>query len=347
MGTEAKELDQKLGSFDTENIFGGTNPFDTESFIDAQEDDHQLDLESYDGVTKEVEEPAQEEIQTGKEEDMDLFKEDDDIDDEVKLDLENFNKKFNKNFQTEEELKAFIEGKEVEDNSKNDDTILEEAEIQLSILLPLLELGPEDLMRKQFETIALQEKKDLNDEDVKIEIEEKIQDLIDSRTLNLEYRDLKRQLDGIVQKAESNKTAIIQKREQLEQEKIKSEKEQIQKELINFHGMKSFYGVKLDKETVANVYKKISNGKFIENLQTDKKAMAELALMAEVKEIIFKKSSGLTYNDGIASILNEFKAKEKANPIVKAQSRGTAASAEGQNGLINAILMDKKKEENK
>ena len=41
----------------------------------------------------------------------------------------------------------------------------------------------------------------VQNEEVKIEIEEKIQDLIDSRTLNLEYRDLKRQLEGIVKKA--------------------------------------------------------------------------------------------------------------------------------------------------
>lgn len=341
MGTETQQNEEvTLGGF------GDNDMFDTEKFIDQQEEEDELDLQGFDGV-----EPKQ--IQTQSKE-QDENEEDENEEDDIfnfegateeeKIDLEDFNKKFKKDFKSEEELRAFMNGKEKEEEKITDEQVLEIANSQLELLTPVLDLGPEQLMRKQYETVALNSGKSLDDEEVQIEIEEKIQNLIDSRTLYDEYKALKDQIVEIVNKSKDDIKTITTKKEEEIQNKIKVDKEEIQKNLIEFYNTDNFYGVKLDKKIVASAYQKINTGKFIENLQTDKKAMAELALMAEIKEIIFKKSSGLTYNDGIAAVLKDFKSKPKADQIAKAQSRGTAASAVSQDGLISAILTDTIKE---
>lgn len=338
---EEQEDNIGLGSFSIDEMFN------TDKIFDQQEEDDQLDLLQYDGVEKPVEEEIEEEEEGQDTDDDSIDFDNDDISEEEKIDLIAFNKKFGKDFKNEEELKSFLDGKEEKEEAVTDDKILEQAENQLAILEPVILLSNEALMRKELETIALQKKKDLNDEDVKIEIEDDLQDMIDKGILDIKASYLRDKLIKIVDDSKKSKNDIVQKREALQKETEKTEKEQLQKELVAFHGLDSFYGVKLNKETVANVYKKINNGEFIKTLTTDKKAMAELALMAEVKETIFKKSSGLTYNDGIKAILDEFKSNPKEDTIAKAQSRGGAASAGGQDGLIRSILMEKPIEEKK
>lgn len=332
MGVEVTE-ENKSGL----DSFSENNMFDTEKFINQEEEDRDLDLLNYDGVEKPAVQEEEEEEQQEETEDFNF----EGLSEEEKIDLEVFNKKFSKDFKTEQELKDFLDGKETKEETVKDEDILEKAESQLAVLEPVLLLSNEALMRKEFEVQAVQNKKDINDEDVKIEIEEQVQDLIDKGVLNIQADYLRNKLKAIVEDSKKTKDSIVQKRESEKKEQEKTEKEQIQKELIAFHNLKNFYGVKLDKETVARAYKKISSGEFIKNLTSDKKAMSELALMAEVKEIIFKKSSGLTYNDGIKAILDEFKATPKENTVAKAQSRGSAASAGGQDALINSILSDK------
>ena len=93
----------------------------------------------------------------------------------------------------------------------------------------------------------------------------------------------------------------------------------------------------------------LADGSFINTLQSDPKLLSEIALMAKVKENIFKKSSGRTYNDGVASVLNEYKKRKESNDdktVVKAQKMGTAGT-DTQKGLIDAILYEAPKEDAK
>lgn len=343
-------LSGKLSSFSENNMFN------TEKFFDDLATDEEDAIYDFDGVERpeinnddDNEDNDDIDFDENEEEDDEInFDEDESLTDEQKIDLEAFNKKFNKNFKTDEELKAFMDAKENEDNSVNEDEILESANNHLDILEPLLEIkngryvvDDVKLMTKEFETLALQNNQDLNDPDVQIEIEEKVQDLMDKGVLDIKANMLRENLKKIVDNQQQTKNSIIQKREALRIEQEKTEKENIQKELINFHNLDSFYGIKLNKKIVADAYKKISSGNFIENLKSDKKAMTELALIAEIKEEIFKKASGKTYNDGVKAILEEFKSKPKENAVAKAQQRRSAASEDSQDALIRSVLTEK------
>lgn len=359
---DTKTEDKKgLDSFSEENMFNAEGAIE---FPEAPED--LFDISDYDGIEFPKKEADATPPANDNENEEDLNLEDDlDNDDDFKfeeeekeegeIDLELFNKQFNTNFTKQQELKDFIESKEKKEEVVEEEKTIESADNYLSIVEPLLAVGQngnyivndESLMRKQFETIALSEGKDLNDEDVQISINEQIEELVDNNTLKYEARDLRRTLVDTVNKTKSQKQSILDKREADRQAKEKEFKTALQKDYMALYGDGNFYGVDLNKEIVSKAYKKATNGEFEKSLK-DKRVLAELSLIAELKEEIFKKATGLTYNDGIKSILDDYKSKKKDSPVIGAQKRGTIANnPNSQKGLIDSILYTKPKEKEK
>lgn len=369
-----KETEENQEENQEANEFSNENMFDFDALEERQEKENDEDIEDFKFFSSspkneddENEENENEENE-GNEDDDEKNKDDFDFneneeeskddkdknEDDEDLDLKAFNEKFSTSFKDNQELKEFLKGKDKNEEDKSDDKTLEEANNQIAILSPYLELNEsgtdhkiddEGLMRSQFESIAMQENKDLNNEDVQIEIEEKIQDLKDSGKLYKSANLLRNQLKTVVENYTKSKTSIETKREDAKKASEKETKENLQNEFINLHSSKNFYGVELDKELISKTYKDVVSGKFLENLKNNNKAIAELALMAATKEKIFKKSTGLTYSDGLKAITDEFKsASEKDSPISEAQKRGTAASKKGTEGLIADILYNKPKE---
>jgi len=335
--------------------------FDSESFINQQDEDESFDIAEYDGVVKKDPEP----VKTAEEIAAESKALDDDDPDKIdfegkteeqKIDLEAFNKKFDKKFQTEEELKAFMDGKTNEVAEQDDDLVYEQAETHIAALEPVLakdtqgrwKVNDEELIRRQLQTKAVRDEGlDVNDEQVQIDIEEKIQQIIDSGNLSHQAEYLRDKLVALLDSTKTVKEGIDKKREDAKEAIDKAYKEDLQKEFININNAGNFFGIELDKKSIAEAYNNVASGKFIENLKTDKHAVAELSLMATFKEKIFKKASGLTYNDGIKSVLDEFSVKQKESPVVKAQQRGSIASAGVQDALINGLLYEKPEEDKK
>ena len=354
---EKKEEGTKgLESFDENNMF---NTFELDNEQEEEAAEALEGFTDFSGTPKTEEEGEDEDDKDEESEEEETDKddinfEDEKLSEEEKIDLEAFNKKFSQSFKSEQELQEFLKGKTQEEEADKDDQILLEASNQLSILEPYLELDAsgidhkiddEKLMRSQFETIAVKEGKDLNNEDVQIDIEEKIQELHDSgkfyKQANLLRNNITKAVDGYTKIKET----ITDKRATVKLEQEKLSKEKLQNEFVGLHSQGNFYGIDIDKKTIAEVYRNVASGKFIENLKTDNKAIAELALMAAYKEKIFKKSTGLTYNEGMKAILDEFKSKgTKESLIAKAQKRGSAGSTEGSKGLIDSILYEAPKE---
>ncbi len=263
---------------------------------------------------------------------------------EEKIDLEIFNKKFDKDFKSEEELKSFLDGKDQKVETDADDEFLDKADAQIEMIKPILPLNDEDLMRKQFETIAINKNKNLSDEDVKIDIEEQIQSLKDGQLLDVKANMLRGQLQKMYNDSIKTKTSIEGKRETLRLSEEKITKEKLQSEFIKLDAAESFYGIDLDRKTIAEVYQNVSSGKFIKELQANKQAIAELALISAYKEKIFTKASGLTYSDGLKAALDEYKSKPKSDTVAKAQ-RGRAGGKASSDKLIEGLLYEKPKEE--
>jgi hypothetical protein len=339
--------------------FNENDMFDISSYKDEEEESNQDRINEFldedDKIkVKEEEEEEEDDKEEGKEEENaeDFAFEGVAKTEEEKLDLESFNKKFNQNFQSEKEMQDFFKKEDVEKESSDDDAALSNAENQLSILSPLLEvdaqgrnvIDDETLLQKQFESVAMQDGKDLNDEQVQYDIQEQLEDLRSKGVVNLQADALRTKLQNIVSGATESKKSILDKRETVKLEGEKISKEKLQNEFVGLYNQESFFGVALDKKKVGEVYQKVISGEFIKNLQSDNKAMAELALMAANKEIIFKKSSGLTYSDGLKAIVDEFKSQPKDNAIARAQTRGSSGSAEGSKGLIADLLYEAPKE---
>lgn len=351
--TETQEEIKAKETFEPENMFN------SESFINSQEEEEIEDIEDFDGVVKTIEKEEEATKEEINEEEIDNeskinFEEEVKNDDEI--DIEKFNKQFNTNFKKQEDLKDFINSKEKEKETNEEDKKLEEADNTISFIEPFLKtnaqgdylVNDETLMRKQFEAIALQKGKDLNNSDVIDQIETELADLINSGVLKYEARELRRTLDSNLKEAKQSKSTIVETRQNREKEEIKSFNESVQKEFLAFHANENFYGVKPSKEKILEAYRNVASGKFLKELGNNRKLIAELALIDVFKEEIFKKSTGLTYNDGMKAIIDEFKSGNKKNPIVSAQKRGTLGDKDkSQKGLIDSVLYTKPVEEKK
>jgi hypothetical protein len=353
--TEAKEAKEALEEEQGNAAFNEKDMFDISNHQDDEEEENQNRINEFLDEeekidTKEEELDEEEEGKNPLEEEVDDFNFDGSKKEkeEAELDLELFNKKFDQKFKTEQEMKDFFKGEDAKEELDTDDKSLSDSENQLNLLSPLLELNDkgkyvfddEALLTKQFESIALQNGKDLNDEDVQYEIQEKLEDIRSKGVVNLQADSLRDKMLSIVNNATKNKETILGKRETIKLEGEKISKEKLQNEFVEFAGAESFYGVTLDKKKVGEIYQKVISGEFIKNLQSDNKAMAELALMAANKEIIFKKSSGLTYSDGLKAVVDEYKSKPKESSVAGAQKRGSSGSAEGSKGLIEDLLYE-------
>ena len=261
---------------------------------DEDEDDNDDFLEGLDGddapdVQNEEREEEQNEEEEEEEEDENFLNAEEEKEEEEESkftedDLELFNKKLNTDFKSTEELAAYMNKEEAKDTIDNDADELEKANNAIDFYEPLLKLDDESLMRKQLETVALQNKQDLNDEDVQIKIEEDLNNLKDAYVLDIKAEALRNKLTGFNEKAIENKKAIEGKRAQAEEALKQTNKEQLQSAFLEIGKTESFYGVDLDKKSISDSYKDVASGKFIDLITTDKKVQAELALMYANKE---------------------------------------------------------------
>lgn len=338
---------EEEAGFDENEAFGYNDDLDLGLREQEAEDE---DLEEYDGIGADAEgAEASEDKDTGEEEESEeesLFgeekKEEEEEDSEfTDTDLASFNKKLNKEFKTTQELKDFLNKGDEAVVSVTEDQEYDKAQGKLEMYEPLLELGHEELMRKEFETIAVQKNKDLNDEDVQEDIEEQLEKLRDTNQMDLRaerLRDILR--NKIIEPAKAEKAKIEQARTQRQADQEKSSAEETQNALAEIFNNKNFFGLKPDRETVNKVYQDIKTGKILEDLKSDKKLLAEVAMMRAYKEQIYKKASGLTYNDGMKAILDDYKTQssKQGSSITKAQKRGSSTGGDESRGLLSSIL---------
>lgn len=131
-------------------------------------------------------------------------------------DLEAFNKKLNTDFKSSEELKNFLaKDEKAPADQKTDDELIAEAQSTIDLYQGYVSMGDEQLMRERLNAQAVASEKDLNDEDVQIEIEEEIQSMIDSKTISLHAKNLRDSLQvNYIDKAKQAKFNAENNKEQ-------------------------------------------------------------------------------------------------------------------------------------
>lgn len=339
----------ETGKVETKEFQEEENNFDVDFNVNFDEDEDDFIDEWKNEFTNSSPKETEEDQEDG--EDLDFEgKEDDDNDDEInfdeddpeelKLDIEAFNKKLNTNFKTQQELIDFMKSKDSEDKvpEVSDEEVIKDADLAIQYYSPLVTMNDKDLMRKQLETIAANKNKDINDEDVQYEIEEELQEMIDSYDLNNKASQLRDRLKMMITEAESKKKEVQDRSAQRQAEQEKERKENLQKAFIDINEKKKFFGVNVQPKRLTNVYKDVSTGKFLDKIQSDPKLLVELATMLEYREEISKKTSGRSYSDGVGDILKDYKSKKEDKSITKAQQRGSSGSSDNSKDLIQGFI---------
>lgn len=362
MSTEAKEQNAPEPEYKEDDLSQSLNDMFTINDDDKLEREEEEDLKDFDGVgyspdqeEEEGEEDEGEEEEEGQalpglfgeesEEEPEKSEEEGDAD-FTDQDLADFNKKLGKDFGDVEELKNFLNQGDKKETDKKDVDDLESAENVLNYIGPLLDpnqTSDEDLLRREFETIAVNSGEDINDEDTQFDIDEKIEKIKDSYQLDIRANSLRSELRKVYDQNKSKKENIVSQREAQEAEKQQADKSEVQDAFASIYKRDSFFGIKPEKERIQAAYKQVNSGDFLKKLQSDKQALAKLAMIDAYENEIHKKaSSGLTYSDGIKAVRDEFKSVKETNSgntIAKAQKRGSAASNSGDgSALISSLI---------
>lgn len=360
-------MGQKEGLNQEENQGGNPEEFDTGinkmfDFVDEEEQDDAEDLSEFEGLgnmnsvpettdqeEEEEEDPDELDFTSAREEEQEEEEEEGDDD----IDLEAFNKKMDTDFKTKEDLKDFLKGKTGEDTQETEVKSYEKAKNNIDLYEPIVNLDDESLMREEFKaqeiTRARKAGEEVDLESINYTVEQKVQDLIDSNVLDLRADKLRKILnEKFINPAKETITAYDKKQEDARIAQEKSDDEKIQNKLAEIYKNKNFYGITPEKDRIAKAYKKVSSGKFIQELQSNKEFQAEVATVVEYLSEIGKKAGGPTHSDGVRSVLEDFESKQKKNgdgAFANAQKRGTAGGGDGTRGLLADILYEASEED--
>lgn len=316
------------------------NPFlDQEdgSLIDEMNEQHSLLTPSATVTTEENKKPGEEEEFEEEEDDDDFkFEENEEEEEEGTItdkELEDFNKKLGTNFKTVDELKKSFEKHEVKSEEETDRVELEMLNNKISLFDTYLKMDNEELIRNQFYAEAKQKGKDPSTQEIKDEIEDKIEALKDLDTLDSMANNLRSSLSVIQEKDKEVKTAITSKYQKKSEDIQKQNRTDLQHAFSEILKEETFMGVVVDKETLMDVYKDVRSEEFFKRVNNDQRAIAELALFVRLKEEIKKAANKSTPSDETKKRFNQLAGNGKGN-----QRSITTASSTASNGGMDEVL---------
>ena len=313
------------------------------AFEENEELDEDFSFENFDGLDNpdknenktETPENEKEKKETPENENDLEFEENKNID----FDIESFNKKMGTSFKDEEEMKNFLSEKKEEQETIKEKDEIDKAEKGIQFFKEHLALDDEELLRRQLVALAVQKGLDPKDEDVNLSIEEEINNVKDKMVLDIKANEIRK---GLREASEKNQKIIDDYNKKVNDKKMAIEsqrKKTIQSAFSNIFKSKSFFGIVPEQERLQKAYSDVASGKLIERLESDPKLLAEVAILLDYKKEIHSKASGLTYDDGVKAILDEFNVNKQEKSKDRAPASGSSSvKSSTQNGLIADIL---------
>lgn len=263
-------------------------------------------------------------------EDDDLFKTDDKPEDEnedtiSEAELAAFNKKLGTNFKDGDELKKHFQKAESETEEQQENTLLLQNQKNIEACDRYLGLDDEDLVREQLLAEALQAKKDVNDEEVIAEIEEKIDGLKQIKELSKQAGLIRANVKNAKEKAEGVVNGITGKRKQKEQATAAKNTEELQNAIADLFNQKEYLGVVLEKNVMTEIYNDIRTKKFAERVNKDQRLLAKFALLERFEDVISKKVAEPTRGDNVRQFFAGQNGKSSGNnrSVATASSTGS------------------------
>lgn len=257
---------------------------------------------------------------------------------EEDLDIEELNKKLGTDFKSIEDIKKSLKAEDVKDELSEEEKNYNVAKSLVESLSSILEYDDETLTKEYFFSMASKEGKDVSSEEVKEEIEDRINTLKDSDTLKDFASNVRMNIKGSYEKNKSVVDAIDNKRAEREQKTIKERNESLQNAFSDIFKAKEFLGVTVSKEDITEAYKSIKNNQFFDKVNNSPELVAKLAMFVLREEEIQKRAAAPTYSDAaerFAKELGIFDDKTKQRSIASARSGNSDL---GRNSIVNDFI---------
>lgn len=252
------------------------------------------------------------------------------------LDIEEFNKKLGTDFKSIEDIKKSLKAEDVKDELSEEEKNYNVAKSLTESLASILEYDDETLTKEYFFSIASKEGKNVSSEEVKEEIEDRINVLKDSNTLKDFASNVRMNIKGSYEKNKSVVDTIDNKRSEREQKTIRERNENLQNAFSDIFKAKEFLGITVNQQDVTEAYKSIKNNSFFDKVNNNPQLVAKLAMFVLREEEIQKRATAPTYSDAAERF-----AKELGIFDDKTKQRSIAAARSGNGNLgTNQIVND-------
>lgn len=257
---------------------------------------------------------------------------------EDELDIEQLNKKLGTDFKSIEDIKNTLKSEDQKDELSEENKSYNVAKSNVESLSAILEYDDETLAKEYFFSMAAKEGKNISSEEVKEEIEDRINTLKDSNTLKDFASNVRMNIKGSYEKNKSVVDAIDNKRIERENNSIKERNENLQNAFSEIFKAKEFLGITVNKEDITEAYKSIKNNEFFNKVNNNPQLVAKLAMFVLREEEIQKRAAAPTYSDAterFAKELGIFDDKTKQRSIASARSGNGNL---GTNQLVNDFI---------
>lgn len=257
------------------------------------------------------------------------------------IELDKLNKSLGTNFSSIEELKKSLQKEVTIDEKKEEDIKLNKAQAIVNNLSDYLKLDNKELVRKNLIALGFNKGKDVSSQEFLDEVEAKIQSLEDNETLD-DYAEQTR--ISVSTAIEKNKAVVDQingKRQKAEEDERKQNTDSLIAAFTDIHKKGNFFGLQVSTDDIKDVFKKVKDGTFFEDVNKNQEKIAKLALMYYKSEDIEKRATGPTQSDGIEKLGKElglFGTKQQNNKKASVANANASGSQKGIVELANALI---------
>ena len=246
-----------------------------------------------------------------------------------KNELEELNKKLGTDFKDLNELKTMIHK---EDNQEQGQQIEEKRNL-LNYYETIITKTPREIIFEDERAKAYQSGKDLKDQDIIDEINYKIDDMEDKGTLEYASRTIVAELNTASGKLKTEVESYDSERKETQENKIKEKKSAIEKAAINMYSQDDFFGLKLEKQSFINAYRKVTKGDTIKLIEKDPRLAIEVQLFLDNRKGLSSLNNSATYSDGIKDTID---AVNGHGP----KERQTVRNNKRSNGDVSSFISD-------
>lgn len=257
-------------------------------------------------------------------------KEDEDLNDK---DLELFNKKLGTDFKSVEDLKKNFNSDEKRSELEKENTEYSILSNRITLFDKYIGMNNETLVRNQLISQAATAKKDINNQDVLDEIEEKISGLNDLEQLDSFAETLRSNLQTQKDKTQNSIDKIDDKRIETEEKIARKNTDDLQNALSDIFIKKEFLGISVTEKDIQDVYKDIRNDKFFERINNNQEMIAKFAMFVKYEEKISKLANRPTQSDNTKSAFNFLEGNSRKQRRSITQASGSASSENAKNNL--------------